>query len=252
MLGDVLLGLWSARDRLLDAGLATSRSDPIGGLAESLTAAALWPSVSVQAAYGRARAVRTAFDESGEFGPAIGGREAQSRSSGVDLAVPWRSVIQRVPALTAFARQRQGERWAWDMTEGTAPRFGSEKPPTDRYAGLARIRVKARFAPFAPDEGSLEAVAYKDVDGETVPLNDLYVLVLFARADEEFRDLRDANFVWTAAVFTSDCLKSMARETSSGALRWREIHTWWGAGHRLPRGAYDATGLLRAVPIPGW
>jgi hypothetical protein len=58
MFGDVLLGMWSARDRLQKAGLTADRSDPIGGLAQSLTAAALWPSKSVAAAYNPARAMR--------------------------------------------------------------------------------------------------------------------------------------------------------------------------------------------------
>jgi hypothetical protein len=249
MLGDVLLGMWSARDRLLKAGLATDEGDPIGGLAQSLTAAALWPCESVSSAYGRARAVRTAFDESGEFGPAVGGWNGPTRSLGVDLAVPWASIVQRVPALSAFACQRRGERWAWDASAGTALSIGTAGPPADRYCGLARLRVKARFAPHAPDEGSLEAIRCRDVGGETTPLNDLYVLVLFARMDEEHCDLRDANFVWTAVAFTNECLKGMARETGSDVLRWRQIHSRWAC---LPPGAHDVTGLLRAVSLPGW
>lgn len=166
MLGDVLLGMWSASDRLLRAGLAADRGDPIGGLAQSLTAAALWPGASVPAAYDRARAVRMAFDESGEFGPAMGGWNDSTRSLGVDLAAPWASIVQRVPALSSFARQRRGERWAWDASAGTAPGDG---PPTDRFCGLARLRVRARFAPHAPDEGSLEAIRLKDVRGESLP-----------------------------------------------------------------------------------
>ncbi len=249
MLGDVLLGMWSARDRLLKAGLATDRSDPVGGLAQSLTAAALWPCKSVPSAYGRARAVRTGFDESGEFGPAVGAWHGQTDSLGVDLAVPWASIVQRVPALSAFARQRRSERWAWDSSAGTAPLAGREGPLADRFCGLARLRVRARFAAHAPDEGSLEAIRFKDVRGEMLPLNDLYVLVLFSRVDEEYCDLRDANFVWTAVIFTDGGLNRMARETSSDVLRWRQIHSWWDC---LPRGAYDVTGLLRAVRIPGW
>lgn len=249
MLGDVLLGMWSARDRLLKAGLATDRSDPIGGLAQSISAAALWPNKSVPSAFNRARAVRTAFDESGEFGPAIGGWNDPARSMGVDLAVPWTSIVQQVPGLSAFARQRRGKRWAWDASAGTAPCTGGEGPSADRYCGLARLQVRARFAPHAPDEGSLKAIRFKDVCGETTPLNDVYVLVLFARVDEEFRDLRDANFVWTAVAFTSECLKNLARETGSAVLRWRQIHSRWTC---LPPGAHDVTGLLRAVPLPGW
>jgi hypothetical protein len=249
MLGDVLLGMWSARDRLLKAGLAAEGSDPIGGLAQSLTAAALWPCESVVSAYRRARAVRTAFDESGEFGPAVGSWNSPTRSLSVDLAVPWASIVQRVPALSAFARQRRGERWAWDASAGTAPSAGTTGPPSDRYSGLARLRVTARFAPHAPDEGSLEAIRCKDVGGEAIPLNDLYVLVLFARTDEEYRDLRDANFVWTAVALTNERLKGMAREASSDVLRWRQIHSRWAC---LPPGAHDVTGLLRAVSLPGW
>ncbi|MDT0616209.1 hypothetical protein [Streptomyces lancefieldiae] len=249
MLGDVLLGMWSARDRLLKAGLATDRGDPIGGLAQSLTAAALWPRESVASAYGRARAVRTGFDESGEFGPAVGGWNGTTSSLGIDLALPWASIAQRVPALSAFARQRRGERWAWNANAGTAPLAVAEGPLADRYSGLARLRVRARFAPHAPDEGSLEAASFKDVRGETAPLNDLHIFVLFARVDEEYNDLRDANFVWTAVIFTDECLNSMAREIGSDVLRWRQIHARWDC---LPRGAHDATGLLRAVRIPGW
>jgi hypothetical protein len=248
MLGDVLLGMWSAPDRLLRAGLATDRGDPIGGLAQSLTAAALWPRASVPSAYDRARAVRTAFDESGEFGPAIGGWNDPTRSLGVDLAAPWAAIVQRVPALSAFARQRRGERWAWDASAGTAPCIGGEGPPADRYCGLARLRVRARFAPHAPDEGPLEAIRFNNVRGEATPLNDLYVLVLFGRLDEEYRDLRDVNFVWTAVAFTNECLKSMAGETGSDVLRWRQIHSRWTC---LPPGAHDVMGLLRAVPLPG-
>ncbi|WP_157876522.1 hypothetical protein [Streptomyces graminilatus] len=119
----------------------------------------------------------------------------------------------------------------------------------DRYGGLARVRVKARFAPRAPDEGSLEAITYTDVRAGTVPLNDLYVLVLFARVDEEYGDLREANFVWSAAIFTEECLTRMAREASSDVLRWRQIHAQWDC---LPRGAHDVSGLLRAVRVAGW
>jgi hypothetical protein len=61
----------------------------------------------------------------------------------------------------------------------------------------------------------LEAIRCKDVGGEAIPLNDLYVLVLFARTDEEYRDLRDANFVWTAVALTNERLKGMARERAS-------------------------------------
>ncbi|WP_030021732.1 hypothetical protein [Streptomyces monomycini] len=249
MLGDVLLGMWSARDRLQKAGLATDRSNPVGGLAQSLTAAALWPNVSVPAAYSRARAVRTGFDETGEFGPAMGGPNASSSSLTVDLAVPWTSVIQQVPGLAAFARQRRGERWTWDACAGTAPFIGAEGPPEGRYGGLARVRVRARFAPHAPDEGVLEATRYEDARGATTPLNDLHVLVLFARVDEEYGDLRGSNFVWTAAIFTDECLYGLGHASSSDVLRWRQIHSWWD---RLPRGAHDVTALLRAVRIPGW
>lgn len=248
MLGDVLLGMWSARDRLLKAGLATGRDDPIGGLAQSLTAAALWPRESVPSAYDRARAVRTGFDESGNFGPAVGKWNGPPNSVGIDLAVPWASVVQRVPALSAFARQRRSERWAWDASAGTGPFADAEGPPADRYCGLARLRVKARFAHHAPNEGSLEAIRF-NVHGETTPLSDLYVLILFARVDEEYRDLREANFVWTAVMLTDESLNGMACETSSHVLRWRQIHSRWGS---LPRGAHDVTGLLRAVRIPGW
>lgn len=249
MLGDVLLGMWSARDRLQKAGLTADRNNPIGGLAQSLTAAALWPSRSVAGAYNRARAVRTGFDDSGEFGPAIGGWDDPARSLGVDLAVPWSSVVQQVPELAAFARQRQGERWAWDASAGTAPCADAESPPTDRYCGLARVRVKARFAPHAPDEGSLEAISLADVRGEATPLNDLYVLVLFARVDEENSDLRNANFVWSAVAFTAECLARIGREDDSDRLRWRQIHSQWD---HLPRGAYDITARLRAIRVPGW
>lgn len=249
MLGDVLLGMWSARDRLQKAGLTADRSNPVGGLAQSLTASALWPSLSVPAAYDRARAVRTAFDVSGAFGPAIGGWTGPTSSLGVDLAVPWSSVIQQVPALSAFARQRRGERWAWDAAAGTPPFVSADTPFDERYSGLARVRVKACFAPHAPDEGSLAATSYASVRDGAVPLNDLYVLVLFARVDEEYHDLRETNFVWSAVIFTDGCLIGMKREASSDTLRWRQIHSRWG---RLPRGAHDVTGLLRAVRIPGW
>jgi hypothetical protein len=249
MLGDVLLGMWSARDRLQKAGLATDRSNPIGGPAQSLTASALWPSVSVPAAYDRARAVRTGFDESGTYGPAMGGEGGPAGSLGVDLALPWASIVQRVPALSAFARQRRGERWAWDASTGAPPFVSTEGPLEDRYSGLARVRVKARFAPRAPDEGALEAASYADVREETTPLNDLFVLVLFARVDEEYGDLRGKNFVWSAVTFTDECLAGMGREATSDMLRWRQIHSCWD---RLPRGAHDVTGLLRAVQIPGW
>lgn len=114
---------------------------------------------------------------------------------------------------------------------------------------VGRVRVKARFAPQAPDEGALEAIRYTDVRDQPTPLNDLYVLVLFARVDEEFGDLRDANFVWSAAVFTDECLARMGREADSDMLRWRQIHCQWD---RLPRGAHDVTGLLRAIRVPGW
>ncbi|MFI1191619.1 hypothetical protein [Streptomyces californicus] len=249
MLGDVLLGMWSARDRIQKAGLAAERGDPIGGLAQSLAAAALWPSVSVPAAYERARAVRTGFDESGAFGPAVRGWEGRVSTLGIDLAIPWTSIVQRVPALSAFARQRRGERWAWDASAGTPPFITGEGPMEDRYAGLARVRVRARFAPRAPDEGSVEAISYREVRSQTAPLNDLYVLVLFARSDEEYRDLREANFVWSAGVFTDECLNRMSCDATSGVLRWRQIHALWD---HLPRGAHDVSGLLRAVRVAGW
>ncbi len=228
MLGDVLLGMWSARDRLQRAGLAADRGAPIGGLAQSLTAAALWPSVSsVPAAYGRARAVRTGFDESGAFGPAVGGWKGPASALGIDLAIPWTSVVQRVPALSAFAQQRRGERWAWDASAGTPPFVGGEGPLEDRYSGLARVRVRARFAPRAPDEGSVEAISYRDVRSETTPLNDLYVLVLFARVDEGTR--------------TSGRRISCGRQPSSRRSAWpawgmRQVQTCSGGVRSTPNG----------------
>ncbi|MFF3074203.1 hypothetical protein ACFVSN_40355 [Kitasatospora sp. NPDC057904] len=256
VLGDVLLGFWSARDRFLEAGLATNRSDPIGGLAESLAAAALWPSSSVRSAYERARGVRTGLDGSGEFGPALGSMpvtgNGRRNSLAVDLAVPWQSLVERVPALEAFGRQRQGERWAWDVASGGAFGVGSEGPPQNRYAGLARIQVKARFAPDAPSHGPLDAVPFELVRDGVVPANDLYVLVMFARIDEAYRPLRADNFVWTAVILTNECLRALDRGVSSAKLNWQEIHSWWGEGQSLPAGVHDVTGLLRSVPIPDW
>ncbi|MEU4302361.1 hypothetical protein ACIG0C_24825 [Kitasatospora aureofaciens] len=256
VLGDVLLGFWSARDRFLEAGLATNRSDPIGGLAESLAAAAFWSSASVRATCERARGVRTGIDRSGEFGPALGSMpvagNGRRNSLAVDLAVPWRSLVERVPTLADFARQRQGERWAWDVASGGAYGIGSDGPPQNQYAGLARLQVKARFAPDAPSHGPLDAVPFELVRDGPVPANDLYVLVMFARIDEEYRDLRAHNFVWTAVIVTNECLRALDHGVSSAKLDWKEIHSWWGEGRSLPAGVHDVTGLLRSVPIPGW
>src|SRR6266568_2504161 len=45
-LSEALSSYWTARDRFLEAGLRMNRSDPAGGLAEALIAAALWPLTS--------------------------------------------------------------------------------------------------------------------------------------------------------------------------------------------------------------
>jgi hypothetical protein len=71
-LSEVLSGYWTARERLLDAGLSMNRSDPAGGLAEALIAAVLWPLSSVQDGYLACRAVRLGQDASERFGPTLG------------------------------------------------------------------------------------------------------------------------------------------------------------------------------------
>jgi hypothetical protein len=120
------------------------------------------------------------------------------------------------------------------------------------YAGLARVQVKARLAPDAPGHGNLNAVPFETVRDGGVPANDLHVLVMFACLDEDRRDLRDGNFVWTAVVLTGERLRALDPGTKSAKLGWIEVHSWWHEGRQLPDGAYDVTGALREISIPGW
>jgi hypothetical protein len=203
-LSDELLSYWSARGRFRDAGLAANLSDPIGGLAEALTATALWPDVDVRSAYDRARAVRSSQDDSGRLGPALGSMpvtpNGRPNSLAVDLAMPWPSVIEAVPVLAEFAKKRQVERGNWDGDRGAAAGATELGDSVIAYGQLARVQVKARFAPNAPDLDDVNAVPFKVIRDGGVPANDLYVLVMFARVDENHCNLQDGNFVWTAVV----------------------------------------------------
>ncbi|MET7312567.1 MULTISPECIES: hypothetical protein [unclassified Streptomyces] len=255
-LGKLLLGYWDTRERFMEAGLGTNRSDPIGGLAEALIAAALWPAPDVSTAYARARAVRTGHDASGRFGPALGSMplswNGKANTLAVDLAAPWQSVLGAVPNLEEFSNRRRLRRIEWDQID----RANAENPATARLGDialheLARIQVKARFAP-SPWPGNLDAVPFDLVRTSEVAANDLYALLMFARVDEVMRDLRSQNFVWTAVLLTDECLRSRDRGVASAKLGWREIHQWWHAGHQLPEGAHDVTELLRGITIAGW
>jgi hypothetical protein len=254
-LSDHLLGYWSARRRFRDAGLATNLSDPIGGLAEALTAAALWPDISIRSAYYRARVVRTSQDGSGRFGPALGSMpescNGRANSLAVDLAMPWLSVIQAVPVLAEFAKKRQAKRRDWDRVRAAAA-DAIELDNSAAYAGLARVQVKARFAPDAPNHVDLNAVPFEGIRDGGVPANDLYVLVMFACVDENCRNLRDDNFVWTAVILTDEGLRALDPGTKSAKLGWIEVHSWWHEGRQLPDGSYDVTSALREISIPGW
>jgi hypothetical protein len=255
-LSDVLVTYWSARERFLDAGLSTNRSDPIGGLGESLAASAFWPTESVPSAFARARAVRLGTDDTGLFGPALGSMpmtwNGRRNSLAVDLAVPWECLIEKVPNLADFGRNRQADRLEWDVTLKAAPEVDQAIPPIDRYAGLARIQVKARYAPDAPNHDAYDAVPFEVVRDGAVPAIDLILLIMFAQRDEEYRDLKTSNFVWTAVLMTNECLRQLDIGKKSAKLDWWTVHGWWGAGNSLPAGAHDVTGLLREVRVSGW
>jgi hypothetical protein len=257
-LSEALSGYWTARDRFLNAGLSMNRSDPAGGLAEALIAAVLWPLSSVQDGYLACRAVRLGQDASGRFGSALGSMPAtwngKRNALAVDLAVPWHTVVRAVPGLDGFAGRRQRERRAWDEATRTGPLMSAIPVPPDgaAYWQMARVQVKARFAPQAPQYENWDAVPFEVVRDNGTPANDLYALVLFAREDEYQRDLREANFVWTAVLVTDECLRRLDKGTRSGKLGWSEVLSWWEDGHDLPADAHEITPLLRAVLVPGW
>ncbi|WP_280703439.1 hypothetical protein, partial [Kitasatospora sp. GP82] len=237
-MSESLLNYWSVREQLVEAGLATNPSDPIGGLAEALTAAALWPGRSVQDAYMRARGVRTSFDASGTYGPALGSMPSSATRRRnplvVDLAVSWKAITERVVSIRDFARQRRGERWAWDTATNTAPCSSADVPPEDRYSGLARVQVKARFAPDAPFHGDLDALPFSAVRDGAIPANDLFVLVMFARMDELERSLQHANFVWTAILLSNECVRSLDPGTGSEAVVFPILRSAFSlVGHRV-------------------
>ena len=257
-LGEVLSGYWTARDRFVEAGLSTNRSNPAGGLAEALIAAALWPHHVIQDAYTASRAALLGRDASGRHGPALGSmpttRDGKRNTLAVDLAVPWYTAVRSVPGLAGFAERRQSERLAWDTATGTgAPASAMPAPPEGaRYSQMARVQVKSRFAPAAPEYENWNAVPFQMVRDGPIPGNDLYALVLFARIDEYQRDLHEANFVWTAVLITDECLRALDRGIRSGKLGWSEVLSWWEDGHGLPPGAHEIARLLREVPVPGW
>src|SRR6266568_5000375 len=124
-LSEALSSYWTARDRFLEVGLSMNRSDPAGGLAEALIAAALWPLHDVQDAYVACRDARLGQDASGQYGPTLGSMPAtwngRRNALAVDLAVPWHTAVRAVPGLAGFADRRQRERLAWDETTGTGP-----------------------------------------------------------------------------------------------------------------------------------
>jgi hypothetical protein len=258
-LSDALLGYWSARERFLVAGLSTGRSDPSGGLAEALAAAAFWPTSSVSDAYTRARGVRQGTDETGLYGPALGSMPTtwtgRPNALAVDLAMPWKGLIQRVPGLDGFAKRRQAERRQWDLAHGAALAAISNAATVCRFADMARVQVKARYAPNAPYYEGWDAVPFEVVRDGPVPAVDLVLAVLFAREDEDLCDLRKSNFVWTAVLMTNECLRQLDVGKRSGKLDWATVFSWWRADEAqwlLPAGAYDVTGLIRAVQISGW
>jgi hypothetical protein len=247
-----------ARDRFKEAGLSMSRSDPAGGLAEALIAAVLWPGASIQDRYVACREARLKQDALGRFGPALGSMpmtwNGRRNALAVDLAVPWHTVVGVVPGLAGFADERRRERRAWDEATGTGAAAGAMPMPPEgaAYWQLARVQVKARFAPEAPHYENWNAVPFDVVRDDGIPANDLYALILFARGDEYQRDFRGNNFVWTALLVTDECLRGLDRGTRSGKLGWTEVLSWWEDEHGLPVGAHEITSLLREVPVPGW
>jgi hypothetical protein len=257
-LSEALSSYWTARDRFLEAGLSMNRSDPAGGLAEALIAAVLWPLHGVQDAYVACRDARLGWDASGGYGPTLGSMPAtwngRRNALAVDLAVPWHTGVAAVPGLAVFADRRQRERRVWDEATGTEPLMSAMPVPPEgaAYWQMARVQVKARFAPDAPRYENWDAVPFETVRDDGIPANDLYALVLFARVDEYQHDLREDNFVWTAVLITDECLRRLDRGKRSGKLGWGEVFSWWEDGHDLPAGAHEITPLLRGVPVPGW
>jgi hypothetical protein len=151
------------------------------------------------------------------------------------------------------ADRRQRERRGWDEATGTGPLSAMPVPPVGAaYWQMARVQVKARFAPEAPRYENWNAVPFDVVRYAGIPANDLYALVLFARRDEYLHDLCEANFVWTAVLVTDECLGGLDRGTRSGKLGWGEVLSWWESGDVLPAGVHEITPLLRAASVPGW
>lgn len=172
----------------------------------------------------------------------------------VDLAVPWHTAVGAVPGLAGFADRRQHERRAWDEAMGAGRLLDAMPAPPDgaAYWQMARVQVKARFAPDAPCYENWDAVPFETVRDDGIPANDLYALVLFARIDEYQHELREDNFVWTAVLVTDECLRGLDRGKRSGKLGWGEVLSWWEDGHDFPSGAREITPFLRGIRVPGW
>ena len=257
-LGEVLSSYWTAHDRFVEAGLSTNRSNPAGGLAEALVAGALWPHRVAQDAYADSRAALLRKDSSGRYGPTLGSMpmttNGRRNTLVVDLAVPWHTAVRSVPGLAGFADKRQRERLAWDTVTatGVATSVMPVPPEGANYWQMARVQVKSRFAPKAPEYEDWNAVPFQMVRNGPIPANDLFALVLFARVDEYQRDLREAKYVWTAVLVTDECVRGLDRGQRSGKLGWKEVLAWHKGGHGLPAGAHEITQSLREVPLQGW